>query len=121
VKVVAKGSEPVNQYKERLLNTLSLARGLNLRNKVLQRYALLPGAMATRLPGMEEIIAHSIRARNYFVHGSETKFSVEVACGWNSERWVKEGFTRSRLKWYIMNFAQNKGRVFAALKGGPIE
>jgi len=99
--------------------------------------------MATRLPGMEEIIAHSIRARNYFVHGSETKFSVEatydlypfftdtlefifattelLACGWNSERWVKEGFTRSRLKWYIMNFAQNKGRVFAALKGGPIE
>ena len=133
VKVSAKASAAVNAYKERTLNMLGLVRGLNLRTKILLRYATLSPAISSHLPGMEEIIAHSVQARNFFVHGTQTKFSSSTLydlvpfftdtlefvfattelqfCGWDAPRWSKQHFSHSRLKWYIRTFEENKARV----------
>lgn len=127
----ATSNKAILEYKERLLNTIGLVRGSNLRSKVLSRYATLPIELTGRLPEMETMIAHSIRARNFFVHGSETKFSAEdlyslapfftdtlefvfatselQLCGWNTKRWVKESFSSSRLKWYMRNYEEHTG------------
>jgi hypothetical protein len=137
VKMASKTSGTVNEYRERLLNNLGLVRGLNLRNKVLQRWATVPACIATRLPAMPEAIAHSIRARNFFVHGSPLPMSTESVyelssfftdtlefvfgvselseCGWDTERWAKEHYSLSRYKWYISNFPEYMKRVDAAV------
>ena len=136
----AAASKAILEYKERLLNMFGLVRSLNLRRKVLLRYATLPGELTSWLPEMENMIAHSIRARNFFVHGTSTKFSAEALythapfftdtlefifatselqlCGWNSKRWAKESFSSSRLKWYISNYKENAKRVIESLEGG---
>ncbi|XFF02411.1 hypothetical protein ACQ3JU_1165 (plasmid) [Bradyrhizobium guangxiense] len=136
VREAAKGSSSVNEHKERLLNNLGLVRGLNLRNKVLQRWTTVPKCIASRLPGMPDAIAHSVRARNFFVHGSPVNMSTEdlftlapfftdtlefvfgvselLLCGWDAERWAKEGYSLSHYKWYISNFQDNMKRVTAA-------
>lgn len=133
----AKSSKAILEHKERLLNTFRLVRGLNLRSKILLRYATLPEELTSRLPEMEAMIAHCIRARNFFVHGSKTKFSAEALyahapfftdtlefifatselglCGWNSRRWAKESFSGSRLKWYMSNYMEHAKLVNASL------
>lgn len=137
VKARAKSSSQVNNYRDRILNLLGLNRGLNLRNKVFQRYATLSPVLKGKLAGMEEIIGCSVSARNFYVHGTPTKFSaVDLhalsifftdtlefifattelqLCGWSAERWAKESYSHSRLKWYISNFPVNKQRVESAL------
>jgi hypothetical protein len=137
VKTASKMSEPVNDYRERMLNNLALVRGLNLRNKVLQRWATVPASIASRLPAMPEAIAHSIRARNFFVHGSPLPMATEAVyalssfftdtlefvfgiselceCGWDTERWAKEHYSFSRYKSYISNFPEYMKRVDTAV------
>jgi hypothetical protein len=140
VKSAAKGSAAVNEHKERLLNNLGLVRGLNLRNKVLQRWATVPGCITSRLLAMPEAIVHSVRARNFFVHGSAINTSTEdmfalapfftdtlefvfgtselCRCGWDAERWAKEGYSLSHYKSYISNFPEYMKRVDAAVDNG---
>jgi len=142
VKTAAKSSTVVNEHKERLLNNLGLVRGLNLRNKVLQRWDTVPDCIASRLPAMPEAIAHSVRARNFFVHGSEIKMSTDAVyelssfftntfefvfgvselcrCGWDAERWSKDGYSLSRYKWYMSQFPEYMKRVAAALEQKPV-
>jgi hypothetical protein len=138
VKAAAKGRAVIDEYKERLLNNLGLVRGLNLRNKVIQRWATVPDCIASSLPAMGEAIAHSIRARNFFVHGSKVNISTEnifslapfftdtlefvfgtselCRCGWDAERWAKQGYSLSHYKAYISNFSEYMKRVTAALQ-----
>lgn len=133
VKRAAENSKAVAEYKERLTNTLGLVRGSNLRSKVLARYADLPAELKKRLPEMEELIVHSIRARNYFVHGAEAKMSAEAVydhapfftdtlefvfaaselqmCGWDIARWMKESFSTSRLKEYVYSYKEHLALV----------
>jgi hypothetical protein len=130
-------SKVILKYKDRLLDTFGRVRGLHLRTKVLSRYATLPVELTSRLPKMTDMIAHSIRARNFFVHGSPTKFSAEAlytqspfftdtlefifatselqACGWNSKRWAKESFSRSRLKEYMFSYNEHAKIVTESL------
>lgn len=137
VKETAKSSTAVNEYRERLLNNLGLVRGRNLRSKVLQRWSSVPACITSRLPAMPEAIAHSVRARNYFVHGTPINMATEdiyglasfftdtlefvfgvselCHCGWDAERWIKEGYHASRYKWYISNFSEYMKRVEAAV------
>jgi hypothetical protein len=138
VKAAAKDSAAINDHKERLLNSLGLVRGLNLRNKVLQRWATVPSAIASKLPEMENAIAQSVRARNFFVHGSEAKMPAQAVydlspfftdtlefvfgiselyhCGWDANRWAKDGYSLSRYKWYISQFPVYMERVKTALE-----
>jgi hypothetical protein len=84
--------------------------------------------MKMRLPEMEGLIAHCIRARNFFVHGTGTKMTAEQVyghapfftdtlefvfgayelkkCRWNIDRWLKESFSFSRLKSYMFSYKQ---------------
>lgn len=77
IKEKAKSSAAVKEYRERLLNNLGLVRGLNLRNKVLQRWSSVSPCITTRLSGMPEAIAHGVRARNFFVHGTPINITTE--------------------------------------------
>jgi ApeA N-terminal domain 1 len=139
VKAAAKDNPAINDHKERLLNNLGLVRGLNLRNKVLQRWATVPSCIASKLPEMENAIAHSVHARNFFVHGSEVKMSAQAVydlapfftdtlefvfgiselchCGWDADRWAKDGYSLSRYKWYMSQFPTYMERLKAALEG----
>jgi ApeA N-terminal domain 1 len=143
VKEAAKSSAIVNDYKERLLNNLGLVRGLNLRNKVVQQWSTVPDCIASRLPAMPDAIAHSVRARNFFVHGSTVNMSTEdmftlapfftdtlefvfgvselCRCGWDPKRWAKEGYSLSHYKWYISNFSEYMKRVDAAVHNGKTD
>lgn len=135
----AVASKDVAEHKDRLTNTLGLVRKANLRSKVLTCYTELPAELKKRLPEMEWVIAHCIRARNFFVHGTETKMTAEQVyghapfftdtlefifaayelkkCGWNIARWLKESFSDSRLKWYMSKYKQHVALVKASLGG----
>jgi hypothetical protein len=137
VEKAAKTSTAVAEYKDRLRDTLGRVRSFNLRSKVLARYAELPPELKKRLPEMEELIAQSIRARNFFVHGTGAKMSAEAIyrhapfftdtlefvfaaselqkCGWDIARWLKESFSTSRLKWYMYDYARHLALVKGAL------
>ncbi|MGP9812015.1 hypothetical protein ACTZWT_10930 [Rhodopseudomonas sp. NSM] len=137
VRTASKTSANVQEYRERILNNLSLVRSLNLRSKVLQRWATVPSCISSLVPEMPEAIAHSIRARNFFVHGSPTPMATEsvyelssfftdtlefvfgvselCSCGWNAERWLNERYSLSRYKWYISNFSGSINRLEAAI------
>ncbi|SED25334.1 hypothetical protein [Bradyrhizobium erythrophlei] len=145
IKEKAKSIAAVKEYRERLLNNLGLVRGLNLRSKVLQRWSSVPSCITTRLPGMPEAIAHSVRARNFFVHGTSINMTTEdlyslapfftdtlefvfgvselCLCGWDADRWIKEGYHASRYKWYISNFPDHLKRLEVAIAKGkpPVE
>lgn len=140
IKERAKSSAAVNEYRERLLNNLGFVRGLNLRSKILQRWSSVPNCIRTRLPGMPEAIAHSVRARNFFVHGTPINMKIEdfyglasfftdtlefvfgvselCFCGWDAERWIKESYSTSRYKWYMSNFPEHMKRLEAAIAQG---
>jgi hypothetical protein len=119
----AKASDTINEHKAMFLNNIGRIGDLNLRSKVLQRWSTVPPSISSKLAGMHEAIAHSVQARNFFVHGSEVKTSKEAAyelapfftdtlefvfgiselctCGWNADRWAAESYSVSRFKWYI--------------------
>ncbi|MGY8666163.1 hypothetical protein Q3C01_27955 [Bradyrhizobium sp. UFLA05-109] len=137
VRSAAKASATINESKEMFLNNLGRIGDLNLRSKVLQRWSTVPPSISSKLAGMPEAIAHSVQARNFFVHGSEIKTSKEAAyelapfftdtlefvfgiselctCGWNADRWATESYSWSRFKWYISNFSQNMERLSGAV------
>ncbi len=137
VKAAAKSSPVINKHKGQLLDPLGRVRALNLRSKVLQRWAAVPSCIASRLPAMPEAIIQSVHARNFFVHGSEVKMSAQAIydlapfftdtlefvfgtselcrCGWDAERWAKDGYSLSRYKWYISSFQEHMKRLAAAL------
>jgi hypothetical protein len=138
VKAAAAKNPAINDHRERLLNNLGLVRGLNLRSKALQRWATVPDCITSRLPAMPEAIIQSVHARNFFVHGSEVKMSAQAVydflpfftdtlefvigtselcrCGWDAERWAKEGYSLSRYKSYISHFSDHMKRLEAAIE-----
>jgi len=122
----ATSSKDIAEYRERLRNALGSARRSGLRSKILACYADLPADLKKRLPEMEWLVGHCVRARNFFVHGTEEKMTADQVyshatfftdtlefifaayelkkCGWDVVRWLGESFSRSRLKWYIRNY-----------------
>jgi len=126
----------VCDHREQFLNALGRIGGLNLRNKILMRYASIDSALKAGLSNMEGLIRRCVLARNYFVHGSDPGISPEAtydlapfftdtlefifavsdlqSCGWNTGRWAKESYNRSRLKSYLETYANNVKRLRAA-------
>jgi len=126
----------VCDHREQFLNALGRIGGLNLRAKILMRYTSIDGALKSGLADMEALIRRCVLARNYFVHGSEPHISPKAtydlapfftdtlefifavsdlqSCGWNTGRWAKESYSRSRLKLYLENYAHNIKRLRAA-------
>jgi ApeA N-terminal domain 1 len=124
-------------YKEQILSNLGRIKGLTLRQKILARYQLLPAALKKLLPAMELLIEHSVRSRNFFVHGSKPKLSVAATrdltilftdtleflfamselteCGWNANRWVKQT-GHGRLRQYIQYFPESLEKLKDAMK-----
>lgn len=136
VQLAAKENETIREHKALFLNNLGRVGDLNLRSKVLQRWSTVPPSIAAKFSGMDEAIAFSVQARNFFVHGSEIKTSKEAAyelapftdtlefvfgvselctCGWNADRWAVESYSWSRSKWYISNFSENLRRLKQAV------
>ncbi|KRQ92918.1 hypothetical protein CQ12_30340 [Bradyrhizobium jicamae] len=59
---------------------------------------------------------------SFFTDTLEFVFGVSELCfcGWDAERWIKEGYHASRYKWYIGNFRDYMKRLEAAIaKGKP--
>ncbi|MHC2284010.1 hypothetical protein ACVME8_010680 [Bradyrhizobium diazoefficiens] len=136
VQLAAKENETIREHKALFLNNLGRVGDLNLRSKVLQRWSTVPPSIAAKFSGMDEAIAFSVQARNFFVHGSEIKTSKEAAyelapftdtlefvfgvselctCGGNADRWAVESYSWSRSKWYISNFSENLRRLKQAV------
>jgi hypothetical protein len=141
VENATKSNETIASHKGQLMGALGRTRATNMRSKVLARYRGLPDVLKTRLPEMETMIGYAVQARHFFVHGAETRLSAEElyrhapfftdtlefvfatselqACGWNIERWAKESFSGSRLKWYIHNYSEHVKQVNSSLGSAP--
>ena len=63
-------------YREQVLDNLGRVGAANLRQKIMNRFKMLPRKLRDRFPDMEMVIDHAVRTRNYFVHGTKPKLSV---------------------------------------------
>jgi len=120
-------------YRERLLNALRRATGMNLVEKIAHRLSRVPECLRNQMPQAVQVVAGCVRARNYFVHGSNPKLPLEVVyslsrfftdtlefifvvsdladCGWNAERWLNEGTGHSPFHNYLLSYSQNLERL----------
>ena len=114
-------------YRERVLDSLGRIKSANLRHKITARFNSLPKRLRKRLPEIELVIDHAVRARNYFVHGSAPKLPVEAVyrlasfftdtlefvfvasdlseCGWDDARWVNQA-DRGRFRLFLHGYQQ---------------
>jgi hypothetical protein len=117
-------------YNEQILNSLGRVKAQTLRKKIEAHFSSLPKPLKQRLPDMLLVIEHCVRARNYFVHGTPPKISVDAThqqiffltdtlefifviselakCGWKYDRWIKEpGWGRYRQ--YLQSYELSLG------------
>lgn len=112
-------------YRELATNSLGRVKASNLRQKITARFKSLPNGLRSRFQEMELVIDHAVRTRNYFVHGSKPKLSVNDtynfivfltdtlefifvaaelhACGWKYARWLKAA-GMGRLREYVRSY-----------------
>ncbi len=112
-------------YREHVAGNLSRVKASNLRQKITARFRLLPKGLRARFPDIDSVIDHAVRTRNYFVHGSKPKLSVDdtykfisrftdtlefifVAaelheCGWKYARWLKEA-NMGRKRMFLLSY-----------------
>jgi hypothetical protein len=123
-------------YRDLIRGNLNLIKGQNLRTKIETRFKALPTGVRAQFPEMSTVIDHCVRARNFFVHGSAPKLSVDQTyhhlpfftdalefifvasdlyeCGWKPTRWLHDA-NLGRLREFARQYERNK----AALNSAP--
>jgi hypothetical protein len=108
---------PQSTERTSVLDALSRLGKASLKHKVRARANRILDRIPARFPELELVIDEAVNCRNYFVHGSKAKmdYTVEfdqvifftealefifaasdlIECGWDIERWSKQGSTMS--------------------------
>lgn len=117
------------EERTQIMNTLTFWSGKNLTLKVLSRSRMVHEVLGASLPDIDEVLKVAIKARNYFVHGTD-KFGWKhysellsfftdalefvfvasdlIECGWDAKSWAARrpgyshplgAFMKSYSKW----------------------
>ena len=104
---------PQSPERDSILGTLGRIGKPFLKTKVRNRAQKITDCSNGRFPHLEDVVDEAINCRNYYVHGSESKFSYEdhkwlesfftdtlefvfaasdlIDCGWDLNEWLKRG------------------------------
>jgi Apea-like HEPN len=120
-------------FRNRALSNIGSLKGVNLTDKIVQRFNSLPPALKVHFKDAPLVIRKSVGVRNYFIHGSDPKInpgavyeflpfftkllefvfvtSYLTDLGWSAERWIKKFSPSCLLKDLIESFEADVAKL----------
>jgi hypothetical protein len=114
------------EFRERALGNIGRLKGINLSDKIMQRYESLPRILKGLIPDAPFAVRQCVRTRNYFVHGSDPRIPLIAVyeflpfftgllefifvtadlneIGWDADRWIKQFSTNCPVRSFLSSF-----------------